>query len=53
MPTKERTKAEILSEMADLIVGHLKKMDPEERKSRIKDFGKVVTKSERRSNTRP
>jgi hypothetical protein len=53
MPKRKRTQAEILSEMTSLIGKHLETMPPEERKERIKAFGKIVNRGAKRPKTRP
>jgi hypothetical protein len=39
LPVKRRSRTEILSEMTDIIVGHLEKMPPVERHKRLAAFG--------------
>jgi hypothetical protein len=50
---KKKTKAEIVSEMTSIIVGHLETMPTEERKQRIGAFKEVLSRDEKRGGTRP
>jgi hypothetical protein len=50
---KKRTSAEIVSEMTEIIVGHLEAMPVEERKERVKAFKEVITHDEKHGCARP
>jgi hypothetical protein len=50
---KERTSAEIVSEMTEIIVGHLETIPVEERKVRVKAFKEAISHDEKRGCARP
>jgi hypothetical protein len=50
---KKKTRAEIVSEMASLIVGHLEAMPVEERKKKVKAFAEVVNRGGKRGRVYP
>jgi hypothetical protein len=50
---KKKTRAEIVSEMASLIVGHLEAMPVEERKKKVKAFAEVVNRGGKRGRAHP
>lgn len=53
MAEKKRTGAAIVSEMTDIIVGHLETMPAEERQARVKAFKEVINHDEKRVCTHP
>ena len=53
MADKKKTRAEILSQMTDIIRTHLNKMPAAERKSRVRAFKEVVSRDAKRSSNRP
>jgi len=50
---KKKTSAEIVSEMAGLIVEHLEAMPVEERKKRVKAFKEVLNRGAKRDHAHP
>jgi hypothetical protein len=50
---KKKTRAEIVSEMASLIIGHLEAMPVEERKKRVKAFKEVISRGGKRDRAHP
>jgi len=42
MSRKQKSASEILSEMTAIIVGHLEKMSPDERKHRVAEFAETI-----------
>jgi len=50
---RKKTRAEIVTEMASLIVGHLEAMPVEERKKKVKAFAEVVNRGAKRGRAHP
>jgi hypothetical protein len=50
---KKKTRSEIVTEMASLIVGHLEAMPVEERKKKVKAFAEVVNRGAKRGRAHP
>jgi hypothetical protein len=50
---KKKTRAEVLSQMTDIICTRLNKMPVAEKKSRVRDFKEAVSRGGKRSNSRP
>ena len=53
MAGKKKTRAEILSQMTDIICTGLNKMPIAERKARVRAFRQVTSHDAKRSNNRP
>jgi hypothetical protein len=53
MADKRKTRAEIVSKMTSLIVGHLEAMPVEERKKRVKAFKEVLSHDGKRDRAHP
>ncbi len=53
MAHKNRTNAEIATDMTDIIVGHLESLPPAERKKKIKAFKAILTHDAKTGRTRP
>jgi hypothetical protein len=50
---KNRTKDQIISEMTDIIVGHLERVPAQERKSKIAEFERTINRGGKRERARP
>lgn len=53
MPKKSKTRQELLSQMTEIVVGHLEKMPPDERAERVAAFRKTVKGDEKTAYNRP
>ena len=53
MTAKKKTRAEIASEMTDIIVGHLEAMPTDERKQRLAAFKEALSHGGKREHARP
>jgi hypothetical protein len=52
MATKKKSAPEIVTEMTQMIAGHLETMPSDERKKRLKAFEDAVNGGEKRANVR-
>jgi hypothetical protein len=53
VPNKSKTRQQILSQMTEIVVGHLEKMPPDERAEHVAAFRKSVKGDEKTAYSRP
>jgi hypothetical protein len=53
VPSKSKTRQELLSQMTEIVVGHLETMPSDERAERVAAFRKTIKGDEKTASSRP